>query len=171
MFRACLIKRSIHQTTVEALDDEALFRMDEDEEEDGAFVMCADLLLYYHLAHHSFITFYRGNFADALGDDFLGLRELGIADEFGMSSLSVPKKLLKGKNKGENKLSASACVWTRCSITALLTCYLVSLIVYNRRNLRCHTHPHLPLSISTRTMLTIRLVSLNLITKSVFPCS
>ena len=27
------------QTTVEALDDEALFGIDEDEEEDGAFVM------------------------------------------------------------------------------------------------------------------------------------
>lgn len=43
------------QTTVEALDDEALFRIDEDEEEDGAFVMyvdifalLSDLLLNYH---------------------------------------------------------------------------------------------------------------------------
>jgi len=42
----------------------------------------------------------------------LGLRELGIADEFGMSSQSVPKKLLKGKNKGDNKLSAAAYVLT-----------------------------------------------------------
>jgi transcriptional activator SPT7 len=75
-------------TAVEALDDDALFGNEEDEEEDGAFVM--------------------GNFADALGDDFLGLRELGIAAEFGMSSLSIPKKLLKGKSKGENKLSSAA---------------------------------------------------------------
>jgi transcriptional activator SPT7 len=99
------------QTTVEALDDEALFRIDEDEEEDGAFVMCVDFLHYY-LTSCSTIMFCRGNFADALGDDFLGLRELGIADEFGMSSLSVPKKLLKGKNKEGSKLSAAAYVLT-----------------------------------------------------------
>lgn len=67
------------QASGEAWDDEALFK-EEDEEEEGEFVM--------------------GNFADSLGDDFLGLRELGIAEEFGLSSLSVPKKLLKGKNKG-----------------------------------------------------------------------
>lgn len=30
-------------------------------------------------------------------EDFLGLKELGIASEFGLSSLSVPKKLLRGK--------------------------------------------------------------------------
>ncbi|KAF7965775.1 hypothetical protein HWV62_41801, partial [Athelia sp. TMB] len=62
------------------LDDDALFGEGSDEEEDGAFVM--------------------GNFAsDALGDDFLGLRELGIAAEFGMSNLSVPKKLLRAKKQ------------------------------------------------------------------------
>ena len=31
------------------------------------------------------------------GEDFLGFRELGIASEFGVSSLSVPKKLLRPK--------------------------------------------------------------------------
>ncbi|PSR71540.1 hypothetical protein PHLCEN_2v12591 [Hermanssonia centrifuga] len=66
-------------TVVEAWDDDALFKMEEDEE-DGEFVM--------------------GNFADSFGEDFLGLRELGIAAEFGLSSLTVPKRLLKGKNKG-----------------------------------------------------------------------
>lgn len=45
---------------------------------------------------------YRGEFADFLGEDYLGLRELGIADEFGLSALSVPKKLLRNK-KGQNK--------------------------------------------------------------------
>ncbi|KZP29675.1 hypothetical protein FIBSPDRAFT_851289 [Athelia psychrophila] len=69
-----------------ALDDDALFG-GSDEEEDGAFVM--------------------GNFADALGDDFLGLRELGIAAEFGMSNLSVPKKLLRAK-KGRVEGNAAA---------------------------------------------------------------
>lgn len=31
--------------------------------------------------------------------DYFGLRELGIADEFGMSSLTIPKRLLKGKKR------------------------------------------------------------------------
>lgn len=53
------------------------------------------------LVRHPF-TFYRGEFADLLGEDYLGLRELGIADECGLSVLSVPKKLLRGK-KGQNK--------------------------------------------------------------------
>ncbi|KAI0645053.1 hypothetical protein C8Q79DRAFT_1011164 [Trametes meyenii] len=66
-------------TTEEAWDDDALFRM-EGEEEDGEFVM--------------------GNFAESFGEDFLGLKELGIADEFGLASLSIPKRLLKGKGKG-----------------------------------------------------------------------
>ncbi|KAH8103455.1 hypothetical protein BXZ70DRAFT_925723 [Cristinia sonorae] len=74
-------------TTVEAWDDDVLFK-EEDEEEEGEFVM--------------------GNFADSFGEDFLGLRELGIAAEFGLSSLSVPKKLLKGKSKGtKEELSAA----------------------------------------------------------------
>ncbi|KAH8110536.1 hypothetical protein DFH11DRAFT_1514277 [Phellopilus nigrolimitatus] len=63
------------------LDDDAFFGNDE-EEEDGELVM--------------------GNFADAFGDDFLGLRELGIASELGLQSLTIPKKLLKGKNKQRN---------------------------------------------------------------------
>ncbi|KAI0800213.1 hypothetical protein C8Q74DRAFT_1363991 [Fomes fomentarius] len=74
-------------TTEEAWDDEALFRMEGDSEEEGEFVM--------------------GNFADSYGDDFLGLKELGIADEFGLSSLSVPKRLLKGKGKGGIKQEPS----------------------------------------------------------------
>ncbi len=41
-----------------------------------------------------------GNFADSFGDDFLGLRELGIASELGLQSLTIPKRLLKGKNRG-----------------------------------------------------------------------
>ena len=43
----------------------------------------------------------RGNFADSFGEDFLGLRELGIAAEFGLQSLTIPKKLLKGKKQGQ----------------------------------------------------------------------
>ncbi|THH03070.1 hypothetical protein EW145_g6557 [Phellinidium pouzarii] len=63
--------------TENALDDEAFFG--DGDEEDGELLM--------------------GNFADQFGDDFLGLRELGIASELGLQSLTIPKKLLKGKNK------------------------------------------------------------------------
>ncbi|KZT01472.1 uncharacterized protein LAESUDRAFT_478191 [Laetiporus sulphureus 93-53] len=66
-------------TSEEAWDDEVLFHNVDDEEEEGQFVM--------------------GNFAESFGEDFLGLRELGIAAEFGLQSLTIPKKLLKGKGK------------------------------------------------------------------------
>ncbi|KII95476.1 hypothetical protein PLICRDRAFT_150218 [Plicaturopsis crispa FD-325 SS-3] len=78
-------------TAVEVLDDDDLFG-NEDEEEDGAFVM--------------------GEFADAFGEDFLGLRELGIAAELGMSDLSIPKRLLKGKRKGANEVATAAAIPT-----------------------------------------------------------
>lgn len=54
-------------------------------------------------------TFDSGNFADAFGEDFLGLRELGIAAEHNLSSLTIPKRLLKGK-KGDGKSNASSYV-------------------------------------------------------------
>ncbi|KAI0669507.1 hypothetical protein C8Q78DRAFT_1040274 [Trametes maxima] len=81
-------------TTEEAWDDDALFRM-EGEEEDGEFVM--------------------GNFAESFGEDFLGLKELGIADEFGLASLSIPKRLLKGKGKGL-KEDPSMCVFCQLQL-------------------------------------------------------
>jgi transcriptional activator SPT7 len=88
------------------IDDDALFGKEEDENEEGAFVMYVQ-----HSAlttnHESQRIAYRGNFTDSLGEDFLGLRELGIADEFGLSSLSVPKKLLKGKNRAEQAAAAA----------------------------------------------------------------
>jgi transcriptional activator SPT7 len=45
-----------------------------------------------------------GGLADMLGagEDFLGLRELGIEAEFGLKSLAVPKRLWKGKPAGED---------------------------------------------------------------------
>ncbi|KAG2335968.1 hypothetical protein BDR05DRAFT_1063734 [Suillus weaverae] len=67
-------------TQVEVLDDDALFAGEDDEDDESAFVM--------------------GGFSDSLGDDHLGLRELGIAAELGLSSLTIPKKLLKGKSRG-----------------------------------------------------------------------
>ncbi|CCM01012.1 uncharacterized protein FIBRA_03060 [Fibroporia radiculosa] len=75
-------------TAEEAWDDDALFQIADDEEEDGQFVM--------------------GNFAESFGEDFLGLRELGIAAEFGLSSLTIPKKLLKGKSKQGHTEDSSA---------------------------------------------------------------
>ncbi|KAI9452359.1 hypothetical protein BJY52DRAFT_1124430, partial [Lactarius psammicola] len=77
-------------TSTEAIDDDALFANEDDEEEESAFVM--------------------GQFTDDIGEDFLGLRELGIASEFGLSSLSIPKRLLKGKKnaKGPNATAKSA---------------------------------------------------------------
>ncbi|KAI0686712.1 hypothetical protein BC835DRAFT_1379004 [Cytidiella melzeri] len=75
-------------TSNEAWDDDTLFRLEEEEEEEGEFVM--------------------GNFADSFGEDFLGLRELGIADEFGLSTLTIPKKLLKGKSRAGLKDAEAA---------------------------------------------------------------
>ncbi|KAA1476547.1 hypothetical protein DENSPDRAFT_867330 [Dentipellis sp. KUC8613] len=68
--------------STEAPDDDALFGNEDDEEEESAFVM--------------------GQFTEDIGEDFLGLRELGIAAELGLSNLSIPKKLLKGKHKAKN---------------------------------------------------------------------
>jgi transcriptional activator SPT7 len=86
------------------LDDENFFN-EEDEEDDSALVMYVmDIQIVLSLVTLCF----RGNFAEALGDDFLGLRELGIESEFGLTSLSIPKKLLRGKGKGQNNLPYSA---------------------------------------------------------------
>lgn len=63
-------------------------------------------LFSFLLYGDTLILNYRGEFADLLGEDYLGLRELGIADEFGLSALSVPKKLLRGR-KGQNKPTAA----------------------------------------------------------------
>ncbi|RDB25280.1 hypothetical protein Hypma_007354 [Hypsizygus marmoreus] len=81
-----LVSAYRESTATEVLEDEGLFD-EEDEEDAGALAI--------------------GDFADALGEDYLGLRELGIAAEFGMSSLSIPKKLLKGK-KGRGVGAAAA---------------------------------------------------------------
>lgn len=46
-----------------------------------------------------------GDFAEDLGEDFLGLRELGIDKEYGLASLSVPKALFFGRH-GRNRSAA-----------------------------------------------------------------
>ncbi|EIW69413.1 hypothetical protein TREMEDRAFT_62279 [Tremella mesenterica DSM 1558] len=40
-----------------------------------------------------------GNFAEELGEDFLGLRDLGIDKEYGMQSLTVPSSVFYGRRK------------------------------------------------------------------------
>lgn len=40
-----------------------------------------------------------GDFSSALGDDFFGLRELGLEKELGLTSLSVPSRLFHGRAK------------------------------------------------------------------------
>ncbi|KAF9524724.1 hypothetical protein CPB83DRAFT_860781 [Crepidotus variabilis] len=72
-------------TAGELLEDEGLFE-EESDGENGALAI--------------------GEFADVLGEDYLGLRELGIADEIGFSGLTIPRRLLKGR-KGQNKPMAS----------------------------------------------------------------
>ncbi|KAF8901913.1 hypothetical protein CPB84DRAFT_1777006 [Gymnopilus junonius] len=71
-------------TAGEVLEDEGLF--EEDSEEPGILAM--------------------GDFADLLGEDYLGFRELGIAEELGLSNLSIPKKLLRGKKVANRPTAA-----------------------------------------------------------------
>ena len=40
-----------------------------------------------------------GNFADELGEDFLGLRDLGVAQEHGMQNLTIPSSVFYGRKK------------------------------------------------------------------------
>ena len=93
------ISQFVSQTAAEVLDDEGLF--EEDEEDAGALAMY--VFPIFHCSFYSYgVCTFSGDFADALGEDYLGLRELGIAAEFGMTSLSIPKKLLKGR-RAQNK--------------------------------------------------------------------
>lgn len=53
-------------------------------------------------------AFVAGNFGDETGEDFFGFKELGLDKEFGMSSLSVPLRLLQGRlrpNSGVNAVN------------------------------------------------------------------
>lgn len=64
-----------------------------------------------------FLTFFfcfgnsSGNFADELGEDFLGLRELGIDREYGLTSLTVPQSLFYGRRKRLANSANGACVY------------------------------------------------------------
>lgn len=47
-------------------------------------------------------AFVSGSFGEETGEDFFGFRELGLDKEFGMSSLSVPLRLLQGRLRPTN---------------------------------------------------------------------
>ena len=47
--------------------------------------------------------FVGGDFAEELGEDFFGFRELGLDSEFGMASLSVPLHLLQNRMHSANQ--------------------------------------------------------------------
>ena len=90
------------QAAGEVLEDEGLFE-EEEEDETGALAMCVGCIHYFlEVDLLTGFALSSGEFADVLGEDYLGLRALVIAAEFGLSNLSIPKKLLKGK-KGQNK--------------------------------------------------------------------
>jgi transcriptional activator SPT7 len=59
----------LYQTAVEALDDDALFGNEEDEEEDGAFVM---YVVFEFSRNHLMTMFLQGQFCRCTGRRFLG---------------------------------------------------------------------------------------------------
>ncbi|CAE6388165.1 unnamed protein product [Rhizoctonia solani] len=48
-----------------------------------------------------------GGFAGELGEDFFGLRELGLEQEFGLTSLSIPRKLLRTRRNNAANANAT----------------------------------------------------------------
>jgi transcriptional activator SPT7 len=48
-----------------------------------------------------------GNFAEDLGDDYFGFRELGLDKELGMSGLTVPTRLFYGRARASNTAMAA----------------------------------------------------------------
>lgn len=96
-----------------------------------------------------------GEFADVLGEDYLGLRALGIAAEFGLSNLSIPKKLLKGK-KGQNKPTAWVFFFSFLAILDLHSYRLPLIVQYLRNLLYLILHLH-RLCRSEQAISTIRL--------------
>lgn len=67
---------------------------------------CLTRLLPTHLRETQ--TDASGDFAEDLGEDFLGLRELGIDKEFGLSSVSVPKSLFFGRRRRDPNAALGA---------------------------------------------------------------
>ncbi|KAK1231020.1 Transcriptional activator spt7 [Marasmius sp. AFHP31] len=75
------------EATADTVIDEGEFFADDSEDEDNQLAF--------------------GGFAESLGMDYFGLRELGIADELNLTNVTVPKRLLKGKKKQNTAFNAS----------------------------------------------------------------
>lgn len=86
------------------MDDHAFFGNGDEEDEENEFVMCANRTCPPCIR---LTDDHRGHFADSCNEDFFGLRELGIAAEFGMSSVTVPKALLKNRNRNPQNTQKS----------------------------------------------------------------
>ena len=87
-----------------------------------------------------------------VGEDFLGLRELGIASELGISNLSVPKKLLRPKGTRMGAGNSLPYVKSSFSFSSVvhLPATFVSPAEPSQRSLHRPTHHHLHLSHSSR---------------------
>lgn len=53
-----------------------------------------------------------GDFAEDIDEDFFGFKELGLAEEFGLESLSVPLHLLQNRMNHLNQANSSALITT-----------------------------------------------------------
>ena len=86
------------------------------------------------------------------GEDFLGLRELGITSELGVSTLSVPKKLLRAKGTRMGAGSSLPYVEPALDHSARLFTYGTSVrhTETSRWNLRHRSRPHLRSSHSSQ---------------------
>ena len=87
-----------------------------------------------------------------VGEDFLGLRELGIASELGISNLSIPKELLRPK--GTRMGAGSSLPYVKSSFSFSLVVHLPTTFVFpaepSQQSLHRPTHHHLHLSHSSR---------------------
>lgn len=92
----------------------------------------------------------RGGFAGELGEDFFGLRELGLDQEFGLTSLSIPRKLLRSRR--DNAANAKYVQLSFNTTTTLNTSLLVPQKNHNSRTPRpLHLYPF-TLPTSSRTL-------------------
>lgn len=70
--------------------------------------------------------FVGGDFAEELGEDFFGFRELGLDVEFGMGSLSVPLHLLQNRMHQANQAQNPGYV-----LFLSQTCFLISVLTFS----------------------------------------
>ena len=81
------------QVKAEVLDDDDVFGDDADEDNFTSYVSSIPMRALL-------LSVYSGLFGDLTGEDYLGLEASGILSEFGLGSLTIPKRLWKGKKNG-----------------------------------------------------------------------